>query len=52
MKHTVLSCTRRRDEKYLVTYRLPGPATGHAVSDRPVSEGQDVVVRDGKVVET
>jgi hypothetical protein len=45
----VESCTLRRDEKYLVSYKDKN-ATGHAVSERPVPVGSDVRIRDGRVV--
>lgn len=51
MKATVQSSTRRRDEKWLVVARAyPGNREIHAVSDRPVRDGQTVTIRDGKVV--
>lgn len=44
----VQTCTLRRDDKYLVTYRI-GSAVHTALSDKPVQIGTDVRVRDGKV---
>lgn len=48
-KVNVLSCTIRRDDKYLVAYR-DARGTGYAVSDHPVETGSDVRIRDGKVI--
>lgn len=51
MKATVQSFTRRRDEKWLVVARAyPGNREVHAVSDKPVREGQTITIRDGRVV--
>jgi hypothetical protein len=50
MKVSVLTCTRRRDDKFLITYRVPGALNGHAVSDWRVPEGRTVTVERGKVV--
>lgn len=44
----VQTCTLRRDDKYLVTYRV-GSVVHTAISDKPVPIGADVRVRDGKV---
>lgn len=50
MKVTVESCTRRRDDKFLVGFYLPGTKTiGSAISDAPVAIRSDVIVRDGRV---
>lgn len=48
-KVTVITCTRRRDDKFLVTFRMPGALVGSAISDRELSEGQSVTVIDGVV---
>ena len=48
-KVNVASCTQRRDEKYLVSYK-DARGTGYAVSDHPVKEGTDVRIRDGRVI--
>lgn len=45
----VVSCTIRRDDKYLVAYR-DARGTGYAVSEKPVNEGTDVRIRDGRVI--
>lgn len=45
----VETCTLRRDEKYLISYRIAGEIHS-AISARPVRVGSDVRVRDGKVV--
>ncbi|MFN4296772.1 MAG: hypothetical protein ACK4FB_08000 [Brevundimonas sp.] len=48
-KCTVLTCTRRRDDRFLVVYRMPGAITGSAISDRELREGQSITVKDGVV---
>lgn len=45
----VQTCTLRRDDKYLVTYRV-GSVVHTAISDKPVQIGADVRIRDGRVV--
>lgn len=45
----VVSCTIRRDDKFLVAYR-DARGTGYAVSDKAVPEGSDVRIRDGRVI--
>ncbi|MFC0633270.1 hypothetical protein [Brevundimonas balnearis] len=50
MKVVVHTCARRRDDKFLITFRLPGGSMGSAISDREHREGESVVVRDGRVV--
>lgn len=45
----VISCTLRRDEKYLIAYD-DARGTGYALSDKPVRVGSDVRIRDGRVV--
>lgn len=46
---SVASCTRRRDDKWMVTYK-DARGTGYAVSEKPVPEGSDVRIRDGRVI--
>lgn len=50
MKVTVHACARRRDEKFLITFRLPGAIMGSAIADREHREGESVIVRDGVVI--
>lgn len=50
MTVTVHTCVRRRDDKFLITFRLPGASIGSAISDREHREGESVVVKDGRVV--
>ena len=42
----VLTCTLRRDDQYLITYKVGGSVQSAA----PIKAGTDVRVRDGKVV--
>lgn len=51
MKVSVSSCTRRRDDKFLIGFRMPGGGIGAAVSDEPIPVGKDAIVRDGKAVQ-
>lgn len=46
----VASCTQRRDGQYMVAFK-DARGTGYAVSDRPVEEGKDVRIRDGRVIQ-
>lgn len=48
-KVSVITCTRRRDDKFLVTFRMPGAITGSAISDRELREGQSITVKGGVV---
>jgi len=50
MKVTVLSCTRRRDDRFLIVYRMPGAVTAFVVSDKAHPAGSSVVIRDGKAI--
>jgi hypothetical protein len=49
-RYTVTRCTRRRDDKFMVTYRMPGAVTGMATSDVAIPEGKSVAILNGKVV--
>ena len=48
MRVSVQSCTRRRDDKFLIGFRMPGGGIGAAVSDDAIPVGRDAIVRDGK----
>lgn len=51
MKVRADTVTLRRDGRYLITYRvMPGAQRREALSERPVREGQDVIVNNGRVV--
>lgn len=45
----VLTCTLRRDDQYLITFKVGG-AVQSALSATPIKAGTDARVRDGKVV--
>ena len=45
----VLTCTLRRDDQYLITYKVGGPIQS-ALSATPIKAGTDVRIRDGRVV--
>ena len=49
-RFTVTRCTRRRDDKFMVEYRMPGAVTGMALSDVQIPEGKSVAILNGKVV--
>lgn len=46
---SVITCTRRMDGQYLITYRV-GAATYSAISKHAIPAGADAVVTDGKAV--
>ena len=48
MKGRVQSCTRRRDDRWLVVIGKPGGVQIMGVSDVEIPEGKDAVVTDGK----
>lgn len=48
MRVSVEACTRRLDDRFLVTFSLPGGGIGSAVSDEEIPVGKDAIVRDGK----
>ena len=52
MKKHVISCNRRVDGKYMVVIAdtVGGKNMRQVISDWPVHAGEDVLVRDGKVV--
>ena len=45
----VLTCTLRRDDQYLITYKVGGSVQS-ALSAAPIKAGTDVRVRDGRVI--
>ena len=51
MKVRAHAVTRLGNDKYMVIYIVPpGAQKRSALSDWPVQEGQDVIVREGRVV--
>ena len=48
--HTVLSCTKRIDGQYLLTYRL-GAATYSALSPVEIPAGKSVLISGGKAIQ-
>lgn len=52
MKAVCITCRRRTDGKYMVLIAdtVGGRNTRQVVSDTPVREGEDVVVKEGKVI--
>lgn len=52
MKAAVISCTRRRDDKFLVVIAdtVGGRNQRQVLSDWEVKPNSDVIVRDGKIV--
>lgn len=49
-RHTVLRCTRRRDDTFMVEYLKAPKVTGIATSLVDIPVGRSVAVLDGKVV--
>lgn len=48
MRVSVEACTRRRDDKFLITFDRDRQS---AVADEPIPVGKDAIVRDGKAVQ-
>lgn len=48
MRGAVQSCTRRRDDKWLVVIGKPGGVQHTGVSDYEIPTGKDAVIQDGK----
>ena len=48
MKGTVHSCTRRRDDKFLIVIRRPGAIEVSGIANEPIREGADCRIVDGK----
>lgn len=48
MKGTVHSCTRRRDDKFLIVIRRPGAIEVSGIADVEIREGANVRIVDGK----
>ena len=48
MKGSVQSCTRRRDDKWLVVIGKPGGVQVTGASETEIPAGRDAVIEDGK----
>lgn len=48
MRGSVHSCTRRRDDKWLVIVGKPGGIQHTGVSEVEIPAGRDAIIEDGK----